>query len=337
MNRNTVIQDARVLTADYLPNKMLHRGNERQVIADNLRPILEGFPPIDMLIYGPPGTGKSAMAQYVVEELKKHSPQVLSGTVDGFGQPSRFEVYYKLLRDMNEFVMRDGTSTEKLVDMFEEKARKQPMVVVLDEVDQIKDEKVLFDMSRYQKVAVILIANRRDIFASLDDRIRSSFSGIEEIRFKAYDEKELVDILEDRVKYGLRNNSVRSRELQKIASHASGDARIAINSLKLAAQKAETKGLKEIPGELIEESFSTAVEQNKSVSLQKLNDQQKALYKVLKERGEVRPGELYEVYESQVDSPRSKRSMRRYMKDMHDKGLVDIRGSTQDRIYSLQD
>ncbi|EHK00490.1 hypothetical protein HRED_03674, partial [Candidatus Haloredivivus sp. G17] len=73
-------------------------------------------------------TGKTAMAEYVVDELEKHSPEVLSGFVDGFGQPSRFEVYYKLLRDMNEFVTRGGTSTGELVDKFEEKAYDSPMV-----------------------------------------------------------------------------------------------------------------------------------------------------------------------------------------------------------------
>ncbi|EHK01119.1 hypothetical protein HRED_09622, partial [Candidatus Haloredivivus sp. G17] len=42
--KNTVIEDARVLTADYLPNKMVHRDNEREAIASNLRPILEEEP-----------------------------------------------------------------------------------------------------------------------------------------------------------------------------------------------------------------------------------------------------------------------------------------------------
>jgi len=133
LNKNNLIKDARVLTADYLPNKMVHRDNEREAIASNLRPILEEQPPIDMIIYGPPGTGKTCMSQYVVDELEKHSPEILSGFVDGFGQPSRFEVYYKLLRDMNEFVTRGGTSTEELVDKFEQKARNNPIVIVLDE------------------------------------------------------------------------------------------------------------------------------------------------------------------------------------------------------------
>ncbi|EHK01437.1 orc1/cdc6 family replication initiation protein [Candidatus Haloredivivus sp. G17] len=75
---------------------------------------------------------------------------------------------------------RGGTSTGELVDKFEEKAYDSPMVVVLDEADQIKDEKVLYDLSRFQNAAIILIANREDVFTDMDDRIRSSFSALEE-------------------------------------------------------------------------------------------------------------------------------------------------------------
>lgn len=333
---NTVIDDARVLTADYLPNRMVHRDNEREVIASNLRPILQDQPPIDMLIYGPPGTGKTAMAEYVVDELERHSPEVLSGFVDGFGQPSRFEVYYKLLRDMNEFVTRGGTSTEELVDKFEQKAYKSPMVIVIDEVDQIKDEKVLYDLSRFQNAAIILIANRDDIFADMDDRIRSSFSSINEIRFKAYNDNEILDILKDRVEYGLRDNAIEDSTLKLIASKSGGDARVAISTLRKAAQQAEREGLEKIDREMVKESFSDAVKDNRSVSLQKLNEDQRKLYDILKEEKELKSGELFDAYREQIEEGPTDRTLRRYMKKMEAYGLVEAKGSTRDRKYSLK-
>ncbi len=333
---NTVIDDARVLTADYLPNRMVHRDNERKVIASSLRPILDDQPPIDMLIHGPPGTGKTAMAQYVVDELEKHSPEVLSGFVDGFGQPSRFEVYYKLLRDMNEFVTRGGTSTEELVDKFEEKAYNSPMVIVIDEVDQIKDEKVLYDLSRFQNAAIILIANRSDVFVDMDDRIRSSFSSIEEVRFKAYSDSEILDILKDRVEYGLRDEAIDQSVLKLIASKSGGDARVAIATLKKAAQKAEREGLEEIERDIVKESFSDAVKDNRSVSLKKLNGDQRELYDILKEEKELKSGELFKAYRDQVEDGPTDRTLRRYMKKMEAYGLVEAKGSTRDRKYSLK-
>ncbi len=333
---NTVIDDARVLTADYLPNRMVHRDNEREVIASNLRPILDDQPPIDMLIYGPPGTGKTAMAEYVVDELEKHSPNVLSGFVDGFGQPSRFEVYYKLLRDMNEFVTRGGTSTEELVDKFEQKAYNSPMVLVIDEADQIKDEKVLYDLSRFQNAAIILIANREDVFVDMDDRIRSSFSSIDEIRFKAYNDQEIMDILKDRVEYGLRPDSIEESTLKLIASKSGGDARVAISTLRKAAQKAEREGLEQITREVAKESFSDAVKDNRSISLKKLNEDQRELYDLLKEEKELKSGELFQAYRENVEDGPTDRTLRRYMKKMEAYGLVEAKGSTRDRKYSLK-
>lgn len=333
---NTIIEDARVLTADYLPNKMVHRDNEREAIASNLRPILKDEPPIDMLIYGPPGTGKTAMAEYVVNELEKHSPDVLSGFVDGFGQPSRFEVYYKLLRDMNEFVTRGGTSTEELVDKFERKARNNPIVIVLDEADQIKDEKVLYDLSRFQNAAIILIANRDDVFVDMDDRIRSSFSALEEIRFKAYSSDQLFDILDDRREYGLRNGVADDSVLKLIASKSNGDARVAISTLRKAAQKAEKSGLEKIERETVEDSFSDAVEENRSVSLQKLNEDQRKLYSILKDEGELSSGLLFEKYRDKSEDGPTDRTLRRYMKKMESYGLIEAEGSTRDRVYSLK-
>jgi Cdc6-like AAA superfamily ATPase len=44
-----IVKDARVLTADYLPNRMIHREGERQEIARCLRPLVEAGNPEDVL------------------------------------------------------------------------------------------------------------------------------------------------------------------------------------------------------------------------------------------------------------------------------------------------
>ncbi|WEL23557.1 Cdc6/Cdc18 family protein [Candidatus Nanohalovita haloferacivicina] len=334
MSFNNIIEDARVLSADYLPNKMVHRDSERQVIADNLRPILSEEQPLDMLIHGPPGTGKTAMANYVVNELHKHAMDLESGSIDCFRNPSRFEAYYQLLTDMGEFITREGTATEELVDKLEKKARKKPMVVIVDEVDQIKEESFLYDISRLNKVGVIMISNRENVFGQLDDRIQSSFSTREDIRFESYSVKELTDILVDRREYGLKPGAATRAQLEMVAEKSSGDARVAIGTLRMAARKAEREDLEEIPDRIFEESFSDAVEKNKSVSLNKLHDHQRILYNVIKEEGEVRPGDLYEEYRTRTDDPRNSRTLRRYLNKMVDYGLIEASGEKRGRKYS---
>lgn len=335
---NLIIEDARVLTADYLPNRMVHRGGERQAIAGNLEPILEGAPPVDMVLYGPPGTGKTAMANYVMEELQKHSPEVETAEIDCFRQPSRFELYYKLVNETGEFVTRDGTSTEELVDRFEKTAREKPIIVLVDEADQITDEKILFDLSRFRDVGIMMTANRQEAFADVDSRIRSSFSTLDEVKFSRYSTDELFDILDDRREYGLKPGTASREILEEVAERANGDARVAIGGLRLAAQKAENRELEEIPMELVDEAMSDAVEQQRSLSLEKLNQHQRVLYEKLQESNTpVDPGELFESYKEEVEDPRTDRSLRRYMQKMEAYGLVSIQGDNRGRRYKLAD
>ncbi|MFB6192719.1 MAG: Cdc6/Cdc18 family protein [Candidatus Nanohaloarchaea archaeon] len=335
LSYNSIIEDARVLSADYLPNKMVHRDSERQAIAENLKPILEGEQPIDMLLHGPPGTGKTAMANYVVEELENHASNLEYGSVQCFRNPSRFEAYYQLVRDMGEFVTRDGTATEELLDIIEEKARKRPMVVIIDELDQLKDESFLYDISRLNTVGKIMISNTETVFGRLDQRIQSSFSTREDIRFESYSEKELTDILLDRRKHGLKPETVSRKQLERIAERSNGDARVAIGTLRLAARKAEREGLEEITDSIIEESFSDAVEKDKSLSLNRLNSHQRILYNVIKKEGDVAPGDLYEEYRSKAEEPKNKRTLRRYLNKMQDFGLIEAKGEKRGRRYSI--
>lgn len=334
---NRIIEDARVLTADYLPNRMVHRDGERQQIARNLKPVLDGQPPLNMLLYGPPGTGKTAMSKYVIEQLHKHSSELSSSVIDCFSQPSRFELFYRLVSDTGDFVTRDGTSTESLVDKFEQKARNQPIVVVVDEIDQLTNEEVLFELSRFRKVGLIMISNRRDVFAHLDDRVRSRFSEKDELKFSPYSSEEMFDILEDRREYGLKSGTASDEVLETIADRSSGDARVAIGSLRIAAQKSENQDLDEIGMDIVQDSFGDAVREEQSLSLEKLNRHQRAMYDILKDSGsEMKAGELFEEYRDEVEDPVVKRTLRRYLKKMEDYGLIESKGKKRGRKYSLQ-
>lgn len=334
MNRkNEVIKDARVLTADYLPNKMVHRNGERKEISRCLNPILEDEQPLNMLVHGPPGTGKTAMSEYVVKQLKKNT-FVNFSYVNCFGQPSKFEVFYELL-DKKAQIPRDGTSTGKVIEKFEEKVRNTPTVIVIDEVDQVSNDEILFELSRFKSAGLMMISNNPNLLANFDDRVRSRFSGLNRIRFKRYDENELFDILKLRCKHGLHQGSIEDSLLKRIATSAGGDARIAINSLKMAAQKAENLGKAKITSKTVNESITDAQDENKSESLEKLNRHQRAIYDILQAEGDIASGELFERYRTEVEDDKSRRTFRRYMNKMDAYGLVDIKGKKKGRKFKL--
>lgn len=334
---HSVIEDERVLTAGFLPNRMRHRSSERQEIANALDPILEGEQPRNVLLYGPPGTGKSTMAEYVVEKLKEHNSSVTWGSVNCWKYPSRFKVFYNLLQDMGQkMIHRTGTPTDELVEMFEEKIRSRPAVVILDEVDQIEDERILYDMARYTQTGLIMIANQENVFYNIDERIRSSLSSRKNIRFQSYSTDELVDILKDRRKWGLKPDSIKTNQLRKIANRSNGDARIAINSLRIAAEEAEEQDREKILDEDIESAVPEAVEQDQSESLEKLNEDQRILYDIIKQDEEIKPRELYDRYREKADEPKVERTLRNYLKKMENYRLIESTGKGTGTKYKLK-
>lgn len=330
---NRIIGDARVLTADYLPNKLVHRDGERQEIARNLRPILEDGWPNDMLLYGPPGTGKTAMARYVVEELKKEK-FVQSSYVNCFSQKSRFEIFYELL-DEKVTTPRDSTSTEKVIEKFEEKVRKKPTVLIIDELDQINDDDIIYELSRFKKTAIIYIANDQNVFSHFEGRVRSRITGLKNIRFRKYSTDELTDILELRSEHGLREGTLETSQLRSLASNADGDARMALNSLRFAAREAENREEEKISDSIIKEAVSSTSGDEQLKSPESLNKHQKAVYEILEDGGEMKMGDLYENYRTHIDDPRTKRTLRRYMNKMEAYKVIESSGTKSGKTYSL--
>lgn len=333
-----MIEDARVLTADFLPNRMVHRDSQVTEIKRNLNPLLENGSPRNMLLYGPPGTGKSTMAEYVVDELQKYSSNVVAGSVNCWRYPSRFKVYYNILQDLGvNLIHRTGTPTDELVDKFQSKMQDRPSIIILDEVDQIEDERILYDFARESNAALIMIANKETALYDFDDRIRSSLEGTKEIHFPAYPKDELVDILKDRRKWGLRKESIETSQLHKIANRADGDARVAINALRIAAEEAEADNLDKITSEIVDDALPEAEKENKSKSIDKLNHHQKVLYDIIEENGKIAPGDLYDDYRDEVDEPKVERTLRKYLKKMDHYRLIDSEGEGRWRKYMVQE
>ncbi len=314
---------------------MVHRDNQIHEIKRNLEPLLENDSPRNMLLYGPPGTGKTTMAEYVIDEMQKHSSEVVMGSVNCWRYPSRFKVYYNLLQDLGvNLIHRTGTPTDELVDKFREKAIKRKTVVVLDEVDQIEQERILYDFAR-ENVALIMIANKETALYDVDDRIRSSLEGTREVHFPSYSTEELVDILKDRRDWGLYDGVIDTSLLHRIANRADGDARVAINSLRIAAEDAESGDKEEITEGIVEKSLPKAEKQNKSKSLDMLNRHQKALYDIIQDEGEIQPGELYERYSEEIDDPKVERTLRKYLNKMDHYRLIETEGEGRWRKYTL--
>jgi orc1/cdc6 family replication initiation protein len=330
-----MIENARVLQPEFIPSEVEHRDGEINHLSHALDPITRGERAEAAFLTGPSGAGKTCIAQFALTRLRENVLDINHQYVNCWEDHSRFKTLYRILDGINETlnIHRQSTPTDVLLDRLRDYDG-APYVVILDEVDQLEDKGLLYDLYRISNLELVLIANREEeLFADLGNRLSSRFSSCERIRFDQYNESELVSILEARARWGLTSGTISTPELQVIANAAAGDARTAIGILRTAARYADRDGAGRISVDLISEAVPEAKSGIHQKSLDKLNPHQRCLYEIIVEAGEITPSELYERYTEQVSDPKTKRMMRNYLSKMGHYNLIIGDGKTRGRTY----
>ncbi|MBI4163694.1 MAG: orc1/cdc6 family replication initiation protein [Candidatus Aenigmarchaeota archaeon] len=336
---NTIIKDLRVLTEHFIPRRIIHRTGQLEVLRDNLKPLVNEEIPRSSFLHGPPGTGKTCMSQYIVDELKAHTP-VLSAYINCWSYPSRFKILFNILQSLgHNFINRKGTPTDELIDTLKNKIKNRPCIIVLDEADQLEDEKILYDLLEIEKVCIILIANTETLFATIDPRIRSRLQSIDRIEFRPYSTREIFDILKDRADLGLVNDAISAEQLTKIADLSGGDARIALNILRIAAEEAEKKDAEKVSDSHIERAAPKTKNLEADRLLESLNTHQKILYGIVKSSKEISSSDLHEKYlstcaEKNIE-PIVDRTVRKYLERLEAFKLVASSGEGRWTIFKI--
>ena len=139
------------------------------------------------------------------------------------------------------------------------------MIIVLDEVDMLvkkSGDSILYDLTRINsnlenaRVSIIGISNDLKFKEYLDPRVLSSLSE-EEIVFPPYTANELKDILTERAKLGIYENAIAPGVINLCAAYAArehGDARRALDLLRVAAELAEREGASQITERHVKEA-----------------------------------------------------------------------------------
>ena len=131
---------------------------------------------------------------------------------------------------------------------------KSVSVIVLDEIDKLKGDEALYNLSRINsdlenaKVSVLGISNDLKFTDFLDPRVKSSL-GEENMIFAPYDARQLQDILQHRVDIALKPDIMDDDVIPLCAALAAqehGDARRALDLLRVSAELAERNNAKRI-------------------------------------------------------------------------------------------
>ena len=263
----TLIKNRKTLTIDYVPERLPFRDNESTMIAQTLSVILRGGRPSNLLIFGKPGTGKTAVVKNVIERLKHKADDLNMQITVPFMNAKTANTSYKILYEIAEMMginkeekklqvhftgLSLGEATDRILDYIRRKNLR--VVLVIDEIDSLVDKNgddILYNFTRAneristeQFISLIGISNSLTFKDKLDPRVRSSLSE-EEMVFNPYTIEQLKDILVDRCKLAFTEHAIPTAAINLCAAMAgreTGDARKAIDLLRVAAEVAEREG-----------------------------------------------------------------------------------------------
>jgi orc1/cdc6 family replication initiation protein len=330
-----MITNARVLRPEFVPRDVVHRDAEVSHLSSALRPITDGNPAETALLCGPSGAGKTCIARFTVKRLRENALTVDSRYINCWEDYTRFKILYRLLEGVDRAfdVHRQSTPKDELLERLRAHEG-PPYVVILDEVDQLEDTGVLYDLYRTPGLTMVLVANgEEELFSWLDDRLVSRLQTATRVQFEKYTLDELVSILEDRVRWGLQEGVITTDQLATIADAAAGDARVAIGTLRTAARRADQQDTESISDEIIREAVPEAKAEIKQKHTEKLTPDQQTLYEIIAEQGGVASGELYERYRDRVTEPKTKRMVRNYLQKLRHYNLIIAEGDNRGRTY----
>ena len=260
--KNSLFKDKSVLQTNYTPQSIPHRDKQIEQVASMMAPVLRGERASNLFIYGKTGTGKTLSVQYVREELLKRAKETgvdlrieylnckLRKVAD-----TEYRILAALIAELGGSVPATGLPTDKVYSTFINliDSKKQLVVIIFDEIDQaIKkiDDGFLYNLTRLNselskaQISLIGISNDVTFLENIDPRVKSSL-GEEEVVFPPYNAVQLKDILNERCKQAFKDNVVDEAVISKCSAFAArehGDARRALDLLRIAGELAERDG-----------------------------------------------------------------------------------------------
>ncbi|MBA3046500.1 MAG: ORC1-type DNA replication protein [Candidatus Thermoplasmatota archaeon] len=256
-------RDRNVLRPSYIPDKLLHRDEQIKHIASILVSALRGDQPSNILVFGKTGTGKTATAKYMGKEIIKAAGDLSEPLKDVryiYINCEIVDTQYGVLQNIGNHFIEEfderipptGWSTERVYNLLWEKMDKVPrvVVVVLDEIDRFvykSGDDTLYHLTKINddlknaKLSLIGISNDLKFTEMLDPRVRSRLSD-EKIVFPPYDADQLKDILRQRAEMAFEVGVIEEGVIglcAAVEAHEHGDARRALDLLRVAAEIAE--------------------------------------------------------------------------------------------------
>jgi cell division control protein 6 len=323
-----IIKNPNVLRHDYIPNRILHRDKQQELVTQSLIPLYQKSIPPNLLVYGKPGTGKTLVIKKVLKQIQdkvdKNSYQIKIAITNAKDQSNLYNVLVDLGRqlglkpkktpDDKLWLPSTGLSISEVFNRILYIVEKKQIntVFVIDEIDHLAKlvdktgKDILYSITRANlklkngSLSLVGISNDVRFKEELDPRVISTLSE-EEIVFPSYATNEIKEILEDRIPIAFEKNVVSVGALNLCASMACrqhGDARRAIKLLNVAAKTAELNQNEEITDEHVRLASQRIEVDKESQQLDAFSLHEKLLVITIMKSPNISTGDIYSAYKS---------------------------------------
>ncbi|MCD6312757.1 MAG: orc1/cdc6 family replication initiation protein [Thaumarchaeota archaeon] len=259
LQRPKIFKNREVMRSDYVPDRLPHRDEHIRRLGETLAPALALSKPSNVFIYGKTGTGKTAVVRYVFkrfsEIVEKEDLPLAFAYINCRIAGTEYRVLAELCESIGVKVPFTGLAKAEVFSRLRRGLKEKGLLLVacFDEIDALVKsygDTLLYELSRMNEGAegygFTMIGTSNDLHFKdyLDPRVLSSLSE-EELVFHPYTATELIDILSERAKLAFKEGAVPQNVINLCAALAAaehGDARRAIDLLRVAAEVAERNG-----------------------------------------------------------------------------------------------
>ena len=246
----SIYKDRDALREDYQPNSVVGRAAELDAYKAALQPVINGEQPNNVFLYGKTGVGKTVTTRYLLDHLQQDAAAhddldltVLMLNCDGV--TSSYQVATRLVNRLRDETRQISSTGYPLAAVYEKlwadlDALGGTVLVVLDEIDTIEDDSILYQLPRARdndniseaKLGLIGISNDFEFRQELSSKVKSSLCETE-LHFPTYNADELRSILERRVEVAFRDGVVEDAVVRYCAAVGARDAGDARQSIEL--------------------------------------------------------------------------------------------------------